>query len=101
MNKNSTKLNYKDGGVYFSLQELAKIINVVSDFAKSTHFNICDLQKYDSDALKKLLDTSIYEQIADINLRTAITFYGGENVRIYKSKKENGHYIYWRYCWGD
>ena len=25
----------------------------------------------------------------------------GRNVRIYKSTKANGHYIFWEYCWGD
>ena len=85
----------------FREDELQKILKVVPDFNKRVYFDICDLQKYDAEALKKVCDTNLYEQIADISLHTMVRLYGGENVRIYKSKKENGHYIYWRYCWGD
>ena len=70
-------------------------------FLKKVHLDVCDLQEYDKEVLEKLEDEKQYIKIADINLHTAITFYGGENVRIFKSTKENGHYIYWRYCWGD
>ena len=95
------QLKYKDGSIYFNLTEMAKIINQVPNFAKTTHFNICDLQKYDKDVFKKINDEKLYIQIADINLHTAVSYYGGENGRIYKSTQNNGHYIYWRYCWGD
>lgn len=92
---------YTDRSTYFTPQELAKIIEVIPDFTQRVHFDVCDLQKYDEHAYSKLEDKSLYTRVANINLHTAVTFYGGENVFIYKSTKQNGHYIYSRYCWGD
>ena len=98
---NKNRLFYKDGSIYFTIDELAKIESKVPKFSKKTHFNICDLQMYDKEILNKIKDETKYTQIADVNLHTAVSFYGGENVRIYKSTEDNEHYIYWRYCWGD
>ena len=92
---------YSERSKYFELNEIAKIIEKVPDFVQKVHFDICDIVKYDKDVYQKISDKSLYTLIADINLHTAVTFYGGENVFIYKSTKENGHYIYSRYCWGD
>lgn len=99
MNKN--RLFYKNGSVYFTFDELAKIESKVPKFSRKTHFDICDLQMYDQKIFEKIKDESLYKQIADIQLHSMVHLYGGENVRIYKSTQDNGHYIYWRYCWGD
>lgn len=86
---------------YFDENELQKIVKIVPDFNKRVHFNIADIQAYDENILQKLEDKERYNQIADINLFTGTHIYGGRNVRIYKSTKANGHYIFWEYCWGD
>lgn len=88
------RLYYKDGSIYFTVNELAKIGNKVPHFSKKTHFNICDLQMYDTEIFEKIKDQNLYKQIADIELHSMVHLYGGENVRIYKSTQNNGHYIY-------
>ena len=80
---------------------MQKIIKAVPDFNNKVHFDICDLQKYDDKAIEKVTDENQYTEIANINLHTMVRLYGGEDVRIYQSKKENGHYVFWRHCWGD
>lgn len=92
---------YSEKSKYFQLNELAKIVERIPDFIYKVHFDICDIVKYDEQIYSKLKDESLYTLVADINLHTAVTFYGGENVFVYKSTKANGHYIYSRYCWGD
>lgn len=97
MKKNT---HYSERSRYFELNEIAKIIERIPDFIYKVHFDICDIAKYDEHIYQKVHEKSLYTLVADINLHTAVTFYGGENVFIYKSTK-NGHYIYSRYCWGD
>ena len=95
------KYNMQHRYNYFEDNELQKIVKIVPDFNKRVHFNIADIQAYDENILQKLEDKEQYNQIADINLFTGTHIYGGRNVRIYKSTKANGHYIFWEYCWGD
>lgn len=84
-----------------SLSETAKIIDKIPDFTKKTCFEIWELHDYDKEILNRLKDENQYKKIADINLYTAVSYYGGKNVEIYKSTKNNGHYVYWTYTWGD
>lgn len=85
---------------FLSLTESAKIVAKVPDFFQRVFFSAIDLQQYDPDIFKKLGDPFTYNRHPDINLRTAVGYYGGENVRIYESS-DNGHYVFWRYTWGD
>ena len=91
-----------------SISEYAKIIQKVPDFATTTHFNILDLEEYDFSVYDKIKDEEEYKLIADVNLFTNVCTYGGRNVFIYKSMKneikygkEKYHYIYSCYAWGD
>lgn len=83
-----------------SLSESAKIVAKMPDFFERVVFSAIDLQQYDPDIFKKLDDPFKYNRRSDINLHTAVGYYGGENVRIYESN-DNGHYVFWRYTWGD
>lgn len=84
-----------------SLSEIAQIQVNIPDFIKKTCFDIWELFDYDNKIKEKLEDKNQYTKIADINVFTAVSYYGGANVKIYKSTKENGHYVYWKYTWGD
>ena len=84
-----------------SLSEIAQIQVNIPDFIKKTHFDVWELFDYDNKINEKLKDENSYQKIADINVYTAVSYYGGANVEIYKSTKENGHYVYRKYTWGD
>lgn len=83
-------------------EELKTIRKHIKDFGITATLNLSDLQYYDNNIFKKLDDKNLYEEIADINLNriNGPTIYGGENIRIYKSKTKK-HYIYSCYYWGD
>ena len=83
-----------------SKYEKAKICREIPDFNTKTKFSLPDLQKYDPEIIYKIQDRNIYTLIADINLHMAISFYGGNNVFIYRHISGE-YYIYEEYCWGD
>lgn len=83
------------------ISEIAQITTNVPDFIKKTCFDVWELFEYDKNIIENLKDENQYIKIADINVFTAVSYYGGANVEIYKSTKENGHYVYWKYTWGD
>lgn len=84
-----------------TISEIAKISTKVPDFTKKTCFDVWELFEYDNHIIDFLKNEKEYIKIADVNVFTAVSYYGGANVEIYKSTKENGHYVYWKYTWGD
>lgn len=85
---------------FLKINEAAKIVAKVPDFLERVVFSAIDLQQYDPDIFKKLADPFKYNRRLDVTLYTAVGYYGGELVRIYESI-DNGHYVFWRYTWGD
>lgn len=82
--------------------EIEKVQKHIKDFAKTTTFNIADLQYYDNEILKKVEDKNLYEKVLDINLFKieSKNFYGGIDITVYKSIKSK-HYVYSCHSWGD